>query len=367
MIGETLTAGGLDGPVTLHVDALAGNPGTKYVLVRNSREKTIEELQHKLNITLRGKDSGIIGASLNGTDRFMTPRILNDIGDAYINQNVERKAAEAEKSLAFLEHLLPKLKNDLEQAELQYNQMRDQYGTFNLSDEAKADLEQTVAAQRALLELKQKREDLALHYTREHPNIQAVDRQVATLNDRLASLAQTSKALPVLEQKAVRLTRDVQIKSDLYTGMLNNMQQLKVVRAGKVGSVRLLDHAVVPKEPIKPNRAMIMVCSAAAGLVFGSIAAFLRWAVRGGVSDPREIEQRTGLNVYATIPLAMGRLARTNASRRPPSPFPVLLASEVPWDPSIESLRGLESDASFFDARDGQQPHPAHRSDRRRG
>jgi tyrosine-protein kinase Etk/Wzc len=346
-VGETNVFDGPDGPITLHVDSIAGNPGAEFVLVRNSREKTIEELQGKLEITQRGKDSGIIGASINGPNRYMTPRILNEIGDAYVSQNIDRKAAEAEKSLAFLNDLLPKLKSDLDQAELRYNEMRDQYGMFNLSDEAKTNLEQTVAAQRTILDLKQKRDDLVTHYTREHPNVQAIDRQIGTLNEKLASLAQTSKMLPVLEQNAVRLTRDVQVKSDLYTGMLNNVQQLKVVRAGKVGSVRLLDHAVVPKDPIRPNRLVILVASAVVGLFLGMVAAFVRWAVRGGVSDPNEIEQRTGLDVFATVPLATVRATRPGALKHRASSLAPLLASEAPGDPSIESLRGLRAALHF--------------------
>jgi tyrosine-protein kinase Etk/Wzc len=346
-VGEALSSKQDDGAITLRVDTLDANPGTEFVLVKESRQKTLDNLQNKLSIAQKGKDSGVIGASLTGTDRQLTASILNQIGNEYVDQNLKRKAAEAEKSLTFLSDLLPQLKNDLEQAEQRYNAMRNARGMFNLSEQGKAYLDESVSLQRSLLELKQKRAELVQLYTPQHPNVEAVDGQIALMAAKLDNLSQQVKGLPDLEQTALRLTRDVNVDNDLYVGMLNNMQQLKLVRAGKVGTVRLIDNALVPKDPIKPNKLLMLIYSAAAGLILGAGAAFARAALYRGVTDPHDIEQQTGLNVYATVPLSLAKVPRIGSGSNRLTNDLFLLASQFPRDPSIESLRGLRTALHF--------------------
>ncbi|WP_233855673.1 polysaccharide biosynthesis tyrosine autokinase [Paraburkholderia sp. HD33-4] len=337
-----------DGVITLRVESLSARPGTEFILKKESREKTVERLQDRLKIVQKGsKDSSIIGASLTGSDRLLTSRTLAEIGNAYVDQNVKRKAAEAEKSLAFLSDLLPQLKADLERAEDRYNDMRNRVGVFDLSEQSKAYLDQSVAAQRSLLELKQKRAELSVIYSPEHPTIQALDHQIGVLSATLATLTQQQHALPDLEQNAVRLTRDVTVDNELYVGMLNNMQQLKLVRAGKVGTVRLIDSPVVPKDPIRPAKLLVVIYAALGGLVLGVGTAFARQALYRGVTDAQEIEEQTGLNVYATVPLSQARVARIGKAPNSVEHDKFLLATEFPRDPSIESLRRLRTALHF--------------------
>ncbi|MBC8747442.1 MULTISPECIES: polysaccharide biosynthesis tyrosine autokinase [Paraburkholderia] len=347
VVGGSLDMKLPDGAITLRVDSLNAKPGTEFVLVRQSREKTIEDLQNKLNISQKGKDSGIIAASLTGSDRLLTAGTLAEIGKAYVDQNLERKAAEAEKSLSFLSDLLPQLKSDLERAEGRYNDMRNRMGVFNLSEQGKSYLDQSVAAERSLLELKQKRAEMSALYAPDHPSIQAINQQIGMLTSKVETLSKQEQALPDLEQNAVRLTREVNVDNELYVGMLNNMQQLKLVRAGKVGTVRLVDSPVVPKDPIKPNKLLVIIYAALGGLILGVGTAFARAALYRGITDAEEIEERTGLNVYATVPLSQARVARIGKTPNPPAGDKFLLASEFPRDASIESLRRLRTALHF--------------------
>ncbi|SAL53614.1 exopolysaccharide transport family protein [Caballeronia sordidicola] len=339
-VGETIVSNEDVGLVTIRVQALNANPGTEFILVRKSRLKTLETLQDKLFILEKGKQSGIISASLTGADRQLTAKILNEIGEEYVATNIARKAAEAEKSLAFLGDLLPQLKSDLESSESSYNALRIKRGTFDLSEEGKTYLKESVDLQANLIALKQKRMELAGHFTGDYPAVRAVDQQIAALSDKAASLSQRMTDLPQLEQESLRLTRDVRVNNDLYVGMLNNMQQLKLVKAGKVGTVRLLDRPVVAKDPVKPNKPLLIAASAALGLLLGVVVTFVRHSIRGGIRDPQDIEEQTGLTVYATVPVSrMQANLEQEARTRKDGLF--LLATHAPEDPSVESLRGL--------------------------
>lgn len=345
-VGELLQARLHAGDLSLLVSALKAKPGAEFQLVRSSRLQTIKKLQERMKIAEKGKQSGVIGASLEGIDPKLTASILNEIGDAYVAQNIHRKAAEAEKSLVFLNDLLPQLKAELERAEVKYNAMRNSRGTFHLSAEGEVFLREGVAAQSGLLELKQKRSELLTRFAADHPAVQALSTQIGTMSRRVDDLSARMKALPNLEQDALRLMRDVEVNNELYVGLLDNMQQLKLVKAGKVGNVRLLDNAPVPEEPIKPKKALTIALSAILGLLLGIVAAFVRNLLYGGITNSQDIEQHTGLSVYATVPLSDAQESLSQQMQLREGE-PCLLADRFPNEPSIEGLRSLRTALQF--------------------
>lgn len=345
-VGETLSLKTPDGDIKLHIDQLQAKAGAQFRIVREPVLQTVEQLQKSLMIAERGKQSGIIGISLEGSDRARTTLTLNEIGREYLRQNVERKSAEAEKSLIFLEKQLPELKRNLEQAEATYNAMRNNRGTVDLGEEAKSILQQSVLSQTKLVELKQKRDELLTRYQPANPLVKAVDEQMRTLNAEIGAVNTRIKKMPAIEQDVLRLTRDIKVNTDLYTSLLNSAQQLKLVKASKVGNVRLLDEAVIPLRPVRPQRALIVGSALIAGLVLGVACAFARRTFFGGIEDPSEIERMLGLTISAAIPHSVKQealISEMNAGAKKVS----VLAKDDPTDLAIESLRSFRTALQF--------------------
>ncbi len=237
--------------------ALEGKPGAEFNLVRRSRLDIIEGLQQNLKLAEKGRQSGVIDATLQDTDRDKLTLILNEIGQQYVRQNVERKAAEAQKTLAFLDVQLPQFKKQLDQSEEAYNRYRNQQGTVALDEEAKLILGRSVDLQSKLLEAQQKRRELISRFTAEHPTVKTLDEQIAAWNREIGSLNARVKGMPSVQQDALRLERDVKVNNELYQQLRNNALQLQLIREGKIGNVRLIDPAAMPEEPVKPKRRLI--------------------------------------------------------------------------------------------------------------
>ncbi len=91
------------------------------------------------------------------------------------------------------------------------------------------------------------------------------------------------KYLPETQQVILRLARDVKVNTELYTALLNNTQTLRVSKAGTVGNVRIIDYAVLPDEPIKPKKALIVAVSFILGLILGIALVFIRKSLHRGV------------------------------------------------------------------------------------
>jgi tyrosine-protein kinase Etk/Wzc len=345
-IGEKISRKTEYGQIELRVDALESQAGAQFKIVRLPMLETVEKLQSALTIAEKGKQSGIIGVSLEGPNPSKTTAMLNEIGREYIRQNVDRKSEEAEKSLAFLDKQLPQMKAGLEQAESRYNALRNSRGTVDLDEEAKSILQQSVLSQTKLLELKQKRDELLTRYQESNPLVVAVELQMRTLSAEIATVNRKIRTMPSIEQDVLRLTRDVKVNTDLYTSLLNSAQQLRLVKASKVGNARLLDVAERPLKPVRPKRAIAIALAVLVGLILGVVCAFVRKNLFGGIDNPHEIEQILGLTVSAAVPHSAKQDSLHAIMQGNPNKISVL-AHDDPTDAAIESLRSFRTSLQF--------------------
>ena len=334
------------GTIELLVTKLDGKPGAQFLLSRASMLATIEDLQKRLQLSEQGKLSNVISVSLEDSNRERLTGILNEISAQYVYQNVERKAAEAEKSIEFLEQQLPTFKKQLEASEDLYTRFRNKNGTISFDEEAKGVLTQTVELQTRLLEAQQKRRELAAKYTDLNPRVQTIDGQIAAINREIGGLSSRVSRMPTVQQDALRLERDVRVNSELYKSLLDSFLQLRLVKEGKVGNVRLLDKAVASTVPVKPQKQVIAAISLALGLLSGIALAIARSLFMGGIRNPQEIEAHTGLDVFSVVPFTPEQyvLEKLIAVK---TPGLQLLAHSHPDSAAIESLRSLRIALQF--------------------
>lgn len=345
-IGTPMTWSTPGGQIALSISGIDAKPGAQFTVIRYSRLATVEGLQEDLRLAEKGRQSGVIEASLQSTDPRQLTLLLNEIGRQYVRQNVERKAAEAQKTLAFLDVQLPQFKKQLDQAEEAYSRYRNQKGTVSLDDEAKLILGRSVDLQGKLLEAQQRRVDLVARFTNEHPAVKTVDDQIDAWNREINALNQRVRGLPAVQQDALRLERDVKVNNELYQQLRNNALQLQLIREGKIGNVRLIDDAALPEVPVRPKKAFVMAVSLALGLLAGVLLALARSAFFSGVRDPQEVEHHTGLNVYSTIPLSPTQEELTmKVTRREPGLH--VLSHLAPQDPATESFRSMRTALQF--------------------
>jgi tyrosine-protein kinase Etk/Wzc len=331
------------GPVELKVDRLHAKEGARFALKRRSRLGTIQAIQTALVITEQGKQSGVIEVKLQGENASRINSLLSEIGREYMRQNLARKTEEAEKSLAFLNQQLPILKRQLEQSEDRYNQFRNAHGTVDLREEARMSLAQAAAARTRRIDLIQKKTELMARFTEDHPIVMAINRQRKEVEAEIDEVAARIKTLPVLEQDEARLTRDIKVNTDLYTALSNTAQQLRLISVGRVSNVRMIDAPIAPEKPLKPNRPLIVAMAVISGLFLGTLLAFTRKAMKGGIDDPQKIERLLHARVvYATIPHSSNQDKLMRKARGDGAILP-LLAQIMPEDAAVESLRSFRA------------------------
>ncbi len=345
-VGELLLLNTSSGPLALQVDRLDGKPGAAFVLSRTSTIAATTTLQRDLKITEQGRQSGVIEVKYEANSPETAHDVLAEVGRQYMAQNLRHKSEEAEKSLAFLDTQLPKLKANLERAESEYNNFRHVHGTVDFAEEAKLSLARADAARTRRSELVQRRTELLTRFTTRHPMVVGVSGQIADLDRQQAATADHIKTLPLLEQEAGRLGREIKVNTDLYTALANTAQQLRIVSVGKVGNVRLVDAPVVDDEPVRPHRKLIVISGAMLGLLAGLAAVLLRKNFGGAVDDPLRVEALLGARVVAaSIPHSVGQAELARRGER--AGKSQLLALDQPGDGAIEALRSFRASLRF--------------------
>ncbi|WP_223441973.1 polysaccharide biosynthesis tyrosine autokinase [Pseudomonas sp. BF-R-19] len=343
--GETLEQNGFK----LQVAALNANVGALFSVTKQRRLNTILQYQEDVSASERGKESGIIALSLENENPVLAKRVLDEISRLYVLQNVERNSAEAAQSLEFLRTQLPDVRKQLEKAEGQLNAYQTSARSVDITIETKAVLDQIVALETLISELKLKQAEMEHRFTREHPAYQALITQMGQLNQTKLALEKKVKNLPETQQELLRLARDMQVTTEIYTQLLNKTQELDIVRAGTVGNVRIIDSADANIEkPVKPKKSLIVLIATLLGGLIAVAYVLIRKALNRGIEDPEAIEQ-LGIPVYASIPLSKGQsLIESNVKGNGRSTTgSLLLAVNNPADLAVESLRSLRTSLHF--------------------
>lgn len=350
IVGQTLAKEG----VSVLVTSLTSEPDTQYVLKAFTRLEAINALQKRLTVAESAKQSGMIMLTLTGKDPARIAVVLNTIADNYLNQNIARQEAQDARSLAFLQHQLPKISNELNEAEARLNAYREKRDSVDLSLEAKSVLDQVVNVANQLNELTFREAEISQLFKKDHPTYRALREKRQTLEQQRTRLNNRVSSMPSTQQEILRLSRDVESGRTIYLQLLTRQQELNISRSSAIGNVRIIDTAVTQPKPIQPRKAVIIIMGMLFGLMLAVGWVLVRAALKRGVTATEQLEA-CGMTVLATLPRSEWLWKQTHLRRMNPFasywqhktanvPF---LPVDRPADMFVEAVRGLRTSLHF--------------------
>lgn len=342
-VGKPAPADGAEAPVEIFVQELVGRPGTRYVVRASILSDVVERVLSDLKVSEVGKKTGVISIGFTGPDPATVRALLDDVATSYQRQNIDVKSGEAAKTLEFLESQLPVLKERLDAAEGELSAFRLRKGTVDLTQETQAILERSVDLEKQLSDLEMQRSELRTRFTESHPSMVAIADKSAKLRAQLHVLQGRMRDVPETEVDSARLVRDAKVASELYALLANKAQNLRILKSGTVGNVRIIDSAVLPFRPVSPKRTLVLGLGLVLGLVIGGGAVLVRKAFDEGADDLDDVETATGLPVMAAIPHSRKQRSLSSKARRPAQGELPLLTVVDPGAPAVESLRVMRT------------------------
>jgi tyrosine-protein kinase Etk/Wzc len=348
--GDRLSLSFAGNPIQLQVRSLRGKPGQAYTLRLVPQIEAINALRRDLIVEERGKNvnapSNILGLTYQSGDPVLAANILNEVLNQYIRQAIERKSGDSAKALEMLQGQRPLLQAQVTDAENRLNGYRQQHGAVDLARESDLALQEGSNLESQITALRQRRQELLRTYTEHSDLVTTVDQQIARLQAESKQNEQKVSELPRIQQDFVALTRDVQVKNDAYTALLNSIQQLQNTLAGSLGNARVVDYAIPSFDPVAPRKKMLMVLFGFIGILLGAGVNVVRRMLNRGVEDHRIIEAKLGMPILVTIPHSEAQKDMLrNIQRHAPGTH--VLALGQPEDMATESIRSLRTVLHF--------------------
>ena len=216
-----------------------------------------------------------------------------------------------------------------------------------------------------LTELEVQKRALVSENTESHPQVRAVQSQIDQLQKKLQSTYETSqlnlakqetsiqqqllqyevkmRTLPAAERDLARLMRLSKVNADIYMFLLQKHEEARIAKASTISNIKVVDPAITPDIPVKPQKRKNLLLGLLVGLMFGVGAAFFMDYLDDTIKDEEEAKRALGWPLLAMIPAiessAEGGQSPTRASR--------LVVLDKPKSPVAEAFRGLRTAIHF--------------------
>ncbi len=95
------------------------------------------------------------------------------------------------------------------------------------------------------------------------------------LEDRSLQFTKELDQLPIIERRVLELQRDVTVLQQIGVQLRTMLEEVKLVEAAVSGNVTIVDKAIVPKNPVSPNKLLIIAVAILLGAALGFLLALV--------------------------------------------------------------------------------------------
>lgn len=333
--------------------------------------EAVEKAQERIFVARRAREGDLIGLRCQGTSPIAAHALCKEVSEGYVRLRTDLQRAEASATADFLVSQADSLRSRLRAAE----DSLEAYSTANrvvaLGERASEETRrlaglmaqrQDVEAERSalagligqieegstgryrelasfpaflqnqavtrlvtsLIELENRRSELAVVRTENNPDLIAVNTRIVEVENQLRQFAQSYEAglaaqvasydrglasagrrlstIPATQVAMARLERDASLLGDLYNLIETRRREAELAQAVNLPEVRILDEAIVPLEASAPSLPTNLALGLLLGLALGLGWALLRELADRSLRTTQDAERETGLPVLGSIP-----------------------------------------------------------------
>ncbi len=269
----------------------------------------IKGLQAKIN-TEQVEYTNIISITATSSDPEEAAILVDTVANVYRNTHFENKTKEASQLEEFVENQLNNYQRDLQNSENELQRFRQENPLIVERDITSASpiqsdpritslQEEIVNTEMQLITLKSK-------YTDEHPEVKAVRRKLdeskKDLDEAISQLTEQHKDLSAKEIKLIQLKRNVKVAEDIYLMFRTKHEEARILVAEEAEDVEIIEPALLPTRPIKPNVNFNIIIGILSGLLVGLVLAFVTESFDTSIGRIDDIEELIKVPVLGIIP-----------------------------------------------------------------
>ena len=264
------------GPIDILIRRSAAAPGTQFVLRRISAAQATQQLQHSLVVTENAKQSNVVRLSMQGSNQQLMSRILGQIVAEYIYQRRAEQQSEAAGLAASYDRQLMASKTAVQKVDNQYAGLLQRSGIGDPEVEGQLLMQQSSALEMQLATARQRKAELSSRIGDGHPEMQALNGQIADMGRVLRRNAARYEALSVAARELTQVRREKQALDEATLALFNQRSKLGAVTAAERDDVRVLEQPESSLHPVTLGKSTMLILSGFGGIAAGLLASFIK-------------------------------------------------------------------------------------------
>lgn len=215
-----------------------------------------------------------------------------------------------------------------------------------------------------LAELEAARKSQLVNFTAAHPAVKEKEAEIRRVQESMLSAYQSArqelslgerdaartiagydeqlKEIPETELELAKRTRVHKVNAELHNFLLQKQQEAKIAQASTISSVEVIDPALTPKDPVKPNRKKNLALGLVLGLMLGVGLVFLLDYMDQTIKTAEDVREKLGLSVFGIIP----RIPFADEDAKLPRKR--LITTLAPKAPVVEAFRALRTNLHYI-------------------
>jgi polysaccharide biosynthesis transport protein len=192
-------------------------------------------------------------------------------------------------------------------------------------------------------------------------DLSVLERQEAGESSLYDAARKKAVELNLKELEYHRLDRSRAQNEKLYGVLLQQMTSADLARMQNVETIRVVDHPVIPKSPIRPKIPANFAIGLGIGLLLGLGLAVLREQLDSSIKTPEDVEQILGQtflgllpSVHEGVPTGGGRKKKQRRLAAEGASPPELLVHSQPLSSLAEAARAVRTNLLFMNP---DKPH----------
>ncbi len=259
-------------------------------------------------VSVRGGDhSQLVYVSFDSVDPKFSSDVANSLVNSYIELELESRLNRAKRASNWLTERLNELREKLTASEQKLQDFQSREGMIDLKSIEQLTSNELGLLNQELIAANTKYSELAKRYGPKHPKMLTTLAELDATKRRLLEASRRVVDTRSKEFALAELEREVSANRELYDVFLNKFRETDLSVEDQLSSARVIDQALPPKAPFRPDKAQILTLWSLIGFSIGVLLAFLRGQLDNTFSNSEKIEQRFSLPVLGVIPLVSSK------------------------------------------------------------
>lgn len=267
----------------------------RFDLMRRYESETLEAAirEFERHRWIRVTDEGLIEISAEARNPELAAEIANSALEFLDEFNQNKQMTEGKKTLLFVEKRLNETRRDLEAAETTLRDFQEQYGAVELTVQTEALITAAAEIETQIQAIDLKLTNLTSFASESFPEVKRYRAQRQNLEEQLNrlvgddapepldslildefKLSPTLRRLPDVGIRYLRLRREVELLSNVYAFLAQELERSKILATRDTPTIQLLDGAAPPEKKHRPKRTLIVVTAFLAAFLGSVVLAF---------------------------------------------------------------------------------------------